>query len=95
MKIDQWKEGSGNIVLGHELLTAMKNHGLWAALKEEVPKGHMPPGASDSDISRALGEIAGYNQCLMDIERAGHTPPPAQDMPEVTFGADLLPKERT
>ena len=85
MNLQEWQRQGRNLSKAIDICDRMRKSGLMDVLKEEAPIGQLPPGASPEDICRAFGEIAGYNQALLNIRKAAQSPHQAKEEPEVTF----------
>lgn len=70
MMLNHWRSEPGNITKAQEIRKLMRESGLLEALVEGTPKGQLPIGSGVEDVCRALGEITGYNQMLLNLENS-------------------------
>lgn len=86
MRLEQWVTKGDNTRIAVEILDKMKATGLWYALMESAPKGALPLGSPTEDVCRGFGEIAGYNQALLNIELACQNKPVQSEHIPEDFG---------
>ena len=86
MTLTEWRNEAGNVSKAQQIRVLMRESGLLEALNEGVPKGQLPIGSGVEDVCRALGEITGYNQCLLNLEVACRPTPPSGETLDEMFG---------